>query len=406
MIGQRTAGWTRILISATVLVASIQWTGAQDTRAGAIARQQQEKAGKLAPEEPDRVEQIIKQIEEGGWFFSPNPKGLYPYLDSVYPGSGLGLGAGYRSYFGDYAFAEARGLYSLLGYKLVEFRSLSPEHAGGRLDLETGLGWRDATQIPFYGLGQGSSKADVSNFRIQETFVNGAATFRPNGRFRIRAGTGYSRYAQKPGEGTTPSVEESHGGSGLAGLGGNAGFLHSEISAGVFWVPAEGYARTGGLYRYSFHDYRNLSGDLNSFQLTRGELVQHIPIHRETWVLSVRARTESVLGKGDQPPFYLLPWLGSGTTLRGYPTGRWRDRNALLTSVEWRWIPSRYFLDAALFWDAGTVAPRFGDLRLSELKHDFGIGIRFHGPSVTAFRTDLAKGSEGWRLVFSVGAPF
>jgi len=105
-------------------------------------------------------------------------------------------------------------------------------------------------------------------------------------------------------------------------------------------------------------------------------------------------------------PYFLLPWLGSGSTLRGYGTGRFRDRHSLLMTGEWRWIPNRFALDMALFADAGTVAPRFQDLSFDKLKYDYGIGVRLHGPAVTALRFDVAHGSEGWHLVISASAPF
>jgi outer membrane translocation and assembly module TamA len=75
-------------------------------------------------------------------------------------------------------------------------------------------------------------------------------------------------------------------------------------------------------------------------------------------------------------------------------------------SGEFRWIPSRQFLDVALFYDTGKVASRRADLDFSGLKHDWGIGVRFHGPTMTPLRIDVARGSEGFNIVFSGAAPF
>ncbi len=36
----------------------------------------------------------------------------------------------------------------------------------------------------------------------------------------------------------------------------------------------------------------------------------------------------------------------------------------------------------AVFYDAGKVAPRFDDLSFKGLAHDWGVGVRFHGPGV------------------------
>jgi outer membrane protein assembly factor BamA len=138
----------------------------------------------------------------------------------------------------------------------------------------------------------------------------------------------------------------------------------------------------------------------------RTEIVQHVPILRETWVLSLRARTESIVRESDVVPYFLMPYLGSGSTLRGYTTGRFRDRHSLLLNSELRWFPNRAGLDMALFFDAGDVANTRGAWTLDGMKTDYGIGVRLHGPLATVLRVDLARGSEGWRTVFAAAAPF
>jgi hypothetical protein len=401
------ARWAAPVLIGTVYI--LLWTPgvcAQESREDSIAQQQEEKSKNLQPEEQDRVEQFIAKMTEGGWFFSTTPRGLYPYFDSVYSGGGFTLGAGYRKYVGDYAFAEVRGLYSLKGYKRFELRMAFPNHAGGLVDFDATGGWMDATQIAYYGLGIDSPEDAESNFRLQETYAQAGVTLKPVSWFYFRGGSGFNRFAQMAGTGESPSIEELYVPETAPTLGVSPSYVHTQATAALVWAPAEGYARRGGVFRYSFHDYRNAAGDLDNFQLTRGEAVQHIPLLRETWVLSLRGRMESAHGTISDIPYYLLPWLGSGSSLRGYGTGRFRDKHSLLMSGEWRWIPNRYALDMALFIDAGTVAPHFKDLKLGELKYDYGIGIRFHGPAMTPLRLDVAHGNEGWHIVISSSAAF
>jgi hypothetical protein len=394
-----------LVVGASALLGTSK-ANAQESRADLIAGQQEAKSRELRAEEPDKIEQIITKMQKNGWVLSANPRGLYPYFDSVYSGGGFTLGAGYRGYYGNYSFAEIRGLYSLKNYKKFEFRTVSKNYAGGHLDLNLLGGWMDATQIPYYGLGIDSSKYSETNFRIQETYARGGITVKPVPWFHLYASSGYVKYMEKEGTGMSPSIAAVFNPTTAPGLGASPSYIHTETSAAIMWAPAEGYARRGGVYRFSLHDYRNVSGNLDNFLLTRAEAVQHIPILRETWVLSLRGRLDSVAGSDALVPYYLLPWLGSGSTLRGYGTGRFRDRHSLLLSGEWRWIPNRFFLDMALFYDAGTVAHHFADLSFDKMKQDYGIGIRFHGPEVTAFRFDVAHGTEGWQFVFSAAAPF
>jgi outer membrane protein assembly factor BamA len=135
-------------------------------------------------------------------------------------------------------------------------------------------------------------------------------------------------------------------------------------------------------------------------------VIQHLPILRETWVLSVRGRVQTTLDEEDVVPYFLLPQLGSGSTLRGYGTGRFRDRHSILTSAEFRWIVNRMAMDMALFYDAGKVTSRREDLDFEGLKSDWGIGARFHGLSTTVLRLEAARGSDGWRLVVSTNSAF
>jgi hemolysin activation/secretion protein len=105
-------------------------------------------------------------------------------------------------------------------------------------------------------------------------------------------------------------------------------------------------------------------------------------------------------------PYFLLPSLGSGRTLRAYSTGRFRDRHSILTSAELRWIPSRLALDMAIFYDAGKVTRRREDLDFNRLESNWGIGARFHGPTTTVLRIEAARGSDGWHLVIATSAAF
>jgi hypothetical protein len=173
----------------------------------------------------------------------------------------------------------------------------------------------------------------------------------------------------------------------------------------VDWRPSPGYARHGGLYEIRYHNYADRD-EIYSFDRIDGEIVQHLPILRENWVISLHGLVQTTLDDDDAVPYFLLPSLGSGSTLRAYPSWRYRDRHSLLLTGEFRWIPNRLGLDMALFYDMGKVVPRWDDLSLQHLKSNVGIGVRFHGPFATPLRIELAQGREGLHLVFAGSAAF
>jgi outer membrane translocation and assembly module TamA len=153
------------------------------------------------------------------------------------------------------------------------------------------------------------------------------------------------------------------------------------------------------------HDYYDRDRRFG-FQQVDYEALQHIPILREAWVISLRGLVSTAFTKDDQEiPFFMLPSLGGGSNLRGYSSWRYRDRHSLLLQAEWRVMVNRYF-DTAFFYDTGKVAARTSDLNFEGHRHDFGVGVRFHGPTANVFRFDVAKGREGLHLVFAMSPVF
>jgi hypothetical protein len=357
---------------------------AQETRAAVLAEEQAEKAKDLPPYDPSRAERIITRAVRG---FSAPPTGLYPAFGSVYSGGGFALGPAYRRYYGDRSTLDARALYSIRSYKLAEVGTNSPGHAGGHVDLYARTTWLDATEVAFYGIGPDSRRDDRTSFRLREGSALGGVRARTLRWLVLGAALSFEDF-------TTPAPRP------LA----DPTYVHSTASAGVDWRPSAGYARRGGLYAVEYHNYADRN-DSFSFERIDAEVVQHLPILRENWVLSLRAAVQETLD-GGVVPYFMLPALGSASTLRGYSSWRFRDRHSEIFSAEWRWIPNRLGLDMAIFVDAGKVASRRSDLDFQGLKSDIGIGVRFHGPAATPFRIELARGSEGLRLVFAGGPAF
>ena len=108
---------------------------------------------------------------------------------------------------------------------------------------------------------------------------------------------------------------------------------------------------------------------------------------------------------GQEIPFFMLPSVGGGSSLRGFSSWRFRDNNSLLMQAEWRIMVNR-FLDAAFFYDAGKVTARTKDLDFDHLRDDYGFGLRFHSPFATPLRVELAKSNEGLSIVFASSAAF
>jgi len=395
----------RRMTCALVLASAWSIPASAQSRTDEIAKQQEAKAQAAAPETPNRMEVFLDQVEQGKFLLGV-PRGWYFAMGSVYPGGGLAGGAGYRHYIGYDSFVDSSALLSLKGYKRVRVRGFTPNHVNGRVDLEGSIAWLDATQVAFYGLGNASRTEDRANFRIQRSYIEGAAVVRPVRWLGLRLDGGIDDYTQKAGTGASPSIEQAFTPQTAPLLGDDPLYLRGQVSAAAYWLASPGYSRNGGLYSVAYEEFNPIRGSGGTFGFVRTQLVQHVPVQRETWVISLRAGTESVVRKSDVVPYFLMPTLGSGDTLRGYENQRFRDRHSLLLTSELRWFPNRVGLDMALFVDMGKVAPFRSGLTLNDLKTDYGIGVRFHTPGATALRVDVARGDEGMRLVIAGGPAF
>jgi hypothetical protein len=373
------------------------------TREAAIEQEQAEKAKTLHPYVPGKVEGLLNRAED--ILVNGVPR-WHPFFESADYGGGLTLGAGYAHHVSSYNLLDVRGSYTILGYKLVEAEFTAPRlfHRRGALTLVGG--WREATQAAFYGLGMGTSTDDRTDFDFRQPYGRGTLTVWPTRRLlMLRGGVELSQWSQRPAQGDFPSVETVYSPRTLPGLGTNTTYLHAQGTVGFDWRTSPGYSRRGGFYGVTLHDYTDRD-ERFGFREIDYEAIQHIPILREAWVISLRAIARTTDSKAGQAvPFFLLPYVGSGSTLRGFTSHRFRDRNGLTLQAEWRIMANR-FLDTAVFYDTGKVAARRQDLDLDGLKSDYGIGVRFHGPFTTPLRIEVAKSPEGARLIVSTHAIF
>jgi outer membrane protein assembly factor BamA len=267
-------------------------------------------------------------------------------------------------------------------------------------------GWREATQGGFFGVGNATSKDDRANYSFEQPYGSAALEVRRLlGAFLVRGAADVARWNVGAGSGSAPPVDEIYTADTLPGLGARTTYVHTEGTLGFDTRPSPGYARRGTFLGVTFHDFHDVDGRFG-FRRTDYEAIQHLPLMRETWVLSLHGRVELANAADEQTiPFFMLPALGGGSSLRGFSSWRFRDRNSLLLQAEWRLMANR-FLDVALVYDAGRVADRREDLTSAPLKSDYGVGFRFHGPLATPLRVEFVKSNEGLSLVFSAKAAF
>jgi outer membrane protein assembly factor BamA len=373
-----------------------------DTRQGIIETAAAEKATDLEPYQVTSAEKWVIKIERR---FTGQVVRLHPFLEPAYSGGGFTVGSGYTFHPSPYSTLDVRGSYSIKSYKLAEAEFNYPRLFDRRANLNVRGGWRDATEVAFHGVGMDTPNEHLT-WGFEQPYGSTSLTVRPTrGMLMGRGGVEWVKWDLKPGKGSGMSYDEVFSPETLAGVNTETTYLHSEATVGIDTRPSSGYARRGFFYGVTGHDFTDRDDTLG-FRQVDYEAIQHIPLLRESWVLSLRGRLQTTFNKTDERvPFFMLPSLGSGSTLRGYSPFRFRDRNSMLMQAEWRVMANRFF-ESSVFYDTGKVTNRTQDIDFNGLKHDYGFGVRFHAPLMTVMRVDVARGSDGTRLVFAASPVF
>jgi hypothetical protein len=364
---------------------------AQETREGERAALQAQKATQLRPYEPTQLERRIEKI---GNLLDAKKRSLYPFVGSVLSGGGLALGPGYTLRFGDTSQLDAHAAWSLRNYKTAEATLKLPTIANNRVHLEVRANWLDAPNMAFYGTGNDSVKSDREGLFYRATTV-GVST-------RVRA----ARFFSVGGGLDAIQMETGAVTANTSVAAANPSYRRGSVFAEFDWRQSAGYTNRGGLYRVEWSDYRQTNARAHSFNRVDAEVQQFVPIIRENSVIALRALASSVNPASEgSVPAVLLPDLGGSHTLRGYAGWRFRDRNRLHLTGEYRW-KAGHFVDMALFVDAGQVASRFSDLDVRKFHKTYGIGMSFHTPISTVTRIEVARTSEATSLLFSFSPSF
>ena len=114
--------------------------------------------------------------------------------------------------------------------------------------------------------------------------------------------------------------------------------------------------------------------------------------------LAARPPGSLCYGSDARVPYYLLPWLGNGSTLRGYSTGRSGTGTVHAVFGRVEVVPEPLCDGHGPVYGRGNGRPTLQGPQVHQMKYDYGIGVRFHGPAVTALRFDVAHGTRDCTL--------
>ena len=166
----------------------------------------------------------------------------------------------------------------------------------------------------------------------------------------------------------------------------------------IFWPDG------GGFSELNFVWYAPLFGSDFRFSELDFDLRRYVSAGSNS-VVAFQVKLDMVFG---EVPFYEMPGIGGSNIMRGYYTGRYRDRTALAGQLEYRKL---------LFWRVGAVAfaglgdvfgSDYGDTNFSDLKYSLGGGLRFlfNKAQKINLRMDIGFGRGSSGLYFGLEEAF
>lgn len=185
------------------------------------------------------------------------------------------------------------------------------------------------------------------------------------------------------------------------GIPGREGGTLSAVGLILNWDTRDNifFPRTGRLFQLTADVYASALGSDFDFTALKLDLRTYVPLAK-SHSLAFQFLVDTRWGES---PFFSLGRLGGDRILRGYYTGRYRDKTAAVLQGELRLQVLKKW-GVVFFAGLGNVADRPWNLNLQTLKYSLGIGLRFYlSPGETpCVRGDFGVGKKSSGLYVTV----
>lgn len=382
----------------------------EPTRVSQIEQARDRKAAELKPELVTKPEDFLRDFKDMNYVerFSNGFYGLRPKLGGMVTGGGFAFGPEY--YRGDLLnsklTARASAQLSTRFYQKYEAELLAPDLASGRLALNAIASYRNYRSVQYHGRGPDSPRTRA-NYLLEDTTIDGIASYRPGRWMRFGASLGGLWVNVGPGRDSRfVSADRVFTPEQAPGIDRQTNFVRYGTFAQLDYRNDPLGPKAGGNYVMQFSWFKDQQLALHNFRRLDIDLQQYIPFFNRTHIIALRGRTTLTDADGGKTvPFYLQPFLGGSDDLRGFRPFRFSDRNLLLMNAEYRW---EIFagMDAAIFADTGKVFARRGQLNFANLEGSAGFGLRFNVRNATFLRIDVGFSHEGYQVWFKFNDVF
>jgi len=366
---------------------------------------------------------VASRAEAGGWVpalrrlqDTLEAHGIRPWVSSQGPNSGVGpelrLGAGFGPM--PTAWAHLRGAVTLREYWLAEARlGLRFAPRGRPASLETFARLEDRPKDPFFGLGNESRESDWSDYALRRSTIGSRIVVGVPARIVVRLGVDWSRVETARGrDDAVPDIDSTFAPAERPGFG--AAHRSVVLAGGAEWSAGARHSseRRGSWVALRYRWRVSRSAGVPDDGVLSANAGVELPFDHRRRSVALAVYLESLRPQSaGVPPFYLLPTLGGAQSLPAFRSDRFRDRDVLVTKLEYRYRvwshpADAVWADAVVFTSRGMVAERLEELALSRLHGITGAGLALIARGGTLARLAVSGGSDGVGVSFSFGTTF
>ncbi|HDT11569.1 MAG TPA: hypothetical protein ENN58_02395 [bacterium] len=157
------------------------------------------------------------------------------------------------------------------------------------------------------------------------------------------------------------------------------------------------YPKKGNFSTATLTGYHKIFGSEYNFVKFNLDIRQYLTLYEDI-IFAFQIYSEFNFGN---VPFMAMPAVGGAEMLRGYPEGRYVDKNAMFIQNELR-FPIFWRFSGAVFFSFGDVFSDHNDLNKELVKYSGGLGIRFSVDTQEKIniRMDYGATADGGNIYF------
>jgi len=234
----------------------------------------------------------------------------------------------------------------------------------------------------FYGPGMGSKYSDESSFSLEQTSAIATLGHNLRSNLRLEALAGYEM--NDIGEGYSsdlPLTLDLYSEDDLPGLESEVEMAYGQIELDYDSKDRPGNPTKGYEVSFKSSAYQQVGDDMFGFLKNSIDARRYLHLfYNRVMVIRTAIEVNNQL-KGREIPFYYQSELGREETIRGFERGRFRGKDMILASVEYRYPVWHFWdekgLDVTLFVDTGKVsADLLDDAGIDNFETGYGFGFR------------------------------